>query len=61
MKANPIDRTKFLSECTPGYFNDEGQKKGPMHRTFGGEPDPVHGAAREVASRAHGAGSRGHL
>ena len=56
--ANQIDRTKFLSECTPGYFNDEGQKKGPMHRTFGGEPDPVHGAAREVASRAHGAGSR---
>jgi cation diffusion facilitator CzcD-associated flavoprotein CzcO len=36
--ANQIDRTKFLSECTPGYFNDEGQKKGPMHRTFPGSP-----------------------
>jgi hypothetical protein len=38
MRANAVDRSKFLSDCTPGYFNDEGQTKGPMRRGFGGSP-----------------------
>ena len=38
MKANALDMSKSESECTPGWFNDEGQKKGPSHTAFGGGP-----------------------
>ena len=36
MEEYHVDRTKFLTECTPGYFNDEGQSDGPVHQVFGG-------------------------
>jgi cyclohexanone monooxygenase len=34
MEEYNVDRTKFMTECTPGYFNDEGQPDGPMHQIF---------------------------
>jgi len=27
MKANEFDTASFLGECTPGYFNNEGESK----------------------------------
>jgi cation diffusion facilitator CzcD-associated flavoprotein CzcO len=40
LKTKEVDHSKFLQECTPGYFNNEGQAEGPYGRTrfFGGGP-----------------------
>ncbi len=50
MRANAVDRSKFLSDCTPGYFNDEGQTKGPHAPGVRRQSDPLYGDAGKVAS-----------
>ena len=38
LKEKGIDRAKYDSECTPGYFNNEGQPGGGLAEMYGGGP-----------------------